>query len=94
MKGPSNIKELRVWHWNKVLSFRAKAREIQVAVDKWEVEHAPLINRYGRSKMNQANGQADWHLSAVQALNEFLPHTTAEDDAAHSPYLSKVLRRG
>lgn len=81
MKAPTTIREVRLWHWRKVLAFRKVGDDF--------IEKAKILERkfgftkrsYYRSKANQNYGKADWHLSAVHALNAAFPEgDTAEQD--------------
>lgn len=77
------LRSLRLWHWRKVLSFRAVALRHEAHSDDWEKKHAPHKNRYGRTKARDAHRNANRHLAAVQALNDCFPvGDTAEQDAA------------
>ena len=93
MGGPRTAREVRLWHWRKVMTHRGNAKMFQAQMEAWEIEHAPLKARHSRSKMNQQNGIADWHLNAVQALNEFVSGT-AEQDEIESKLYNHIPRRG
>lgn len=73
-------KDLRMWHWRKVLTHR-KAAEFHA-----KIFYAPNTGKvegtYRWRMMRQNNKQADFHLSAVQILNDHpdLIGTTAEQD--------------
>ena len=75
------------------MTHRGNAKMFQAQMEAWEIEHAPLKARHSRSKMNQQNGIADWHLNAVQALNEFVSGT-AEQDEIESKLHNHIPRRG
>jgi hypothetical protein len=60
------LRELREWHWNKVLSFRTRAED-------FERRNPTGKNRYSANQARAAHGRANWHLGAVQALNDCFP---------------------
>ena len=80
MKGPSSPREVRLWHWRKVLGFRKVAREFEEDAKSWEAVNPGKKARYFSSKARQNHGKADWHLSAVQSLNEVVSGTAEQDD--------------
>lgn len=57
------LKELRMWHWQCALEFRGMA------------------NGAGRSKAEREtlHSEADFHIAAVQCLNDYVPGTAEED---------------
>jgi hypothetical protein len=61
------LRELRVWHWQLVLTERAAAED----------------KRASRHTAKRHHARANFHLGAVQALNDVpeLRATTAEQDA-------------
>lgn len=67
------LTELRVWHWRKVLSFRSRGEKFDQRPD----------SRWARSQAKAAHRRANWHLGAVQAMNDIpeLRGTTAEQDS-------------
>lgn len=75
------------------MTHRANAQGFAKQTEEWEKLYSPLKARHSRSKMNQQNGIADWHLNAVVALNEFVSGT-AEEDEAHSKLYNHIPRRG
>lgn len=93
MNAPTTAREVRLWHWRKVMTHRQNAKKFSELLAAWEAEHAPLKCPHYRSKMNQQNGIADWHLNAVVALNEFVSGT-AEEDEARSKLYGHIPKRG
>lgn len=66
MGPPRTLRDLRLWHWRLVVSNRASARDMEAQ---------------GRQRQARAlHGKADWHLSAVQALNDVVSGTAEADD--------------
>lgn len=77
------LRSLRLWHWRKVLSFRAVAVRHEAAADEWERLYPGKVNRHNRTMARNAHKNANRHLGAVQALNDCFPvGDTAEQDAA------------
>lgn len=75
------LRSLRLWHWRKVLSFRAIALRHEAYADDWERRNPGKACRYSRTKARNAHKTANRHLGAVQALNDVVSGT-AEQDAA------------
>jgi hypothetical protein len=77
-------RELRLWHWHKVIWHRAKANAIREKAGAWY-----------RAKVKQYDCIADFHIKAVQILNDHpaLLETTAEEDAATIPGFELDQRR-
>lgn len=75
----SPLRRLRMWHWRIVLRARANEQRHRAAAEKWERQHG---RRCGSSRhQERANyNLANFHLKAVQALNDVLTDTTAETD--------------
>lgn len=71
------LRELRLWHWRQM--GRARRR----ALDK--------LNTDPKSALGKAlNKEANWHLGAVQRLNEFFPiGDTAEADDVEARKIGK-----
>lgn len=82
-----NARELRVWHWRKVVMARAKERYHEQAAELWECAHPGRRASFDRNRATAAHGIANWHLSAVQVLNDHpdCAGTTAEQDAPRMP---------
>lgn len=76
------LRALRLWYWRKVLAFRATATAAEQRVESWENANRGKVNRWARNRAKAAHQKANWHLGAVQVLNDVLPDTTAEQDAA------------
>lgn len=68
------LTELRVWHWKSVLASRKRARKCET--DE-KIAQKGLIWCKIRSK--HFHKQADFHLGAVQALNDILSGTAEGD---------------
>lgn len=78
---PMNLRSLRLWHWRKVVSFRARATGADANADAWERKHRGHRCAHFRNMARDANRNANFHLGAVQALNDhFAPGDTAEAD--------------
>lgn len=76
------LRELRLWHWNKVVAFRKKATEYEAHAENWEAKYPSKKCCYARNKAKFNHARANWHLRAVQALNDCFP----VDDSVHSDY--------
>lgn len=88
---PMDLRQLRLWHWNKVVSYRDLAmRHDAYAAELEKVSTLPALDRYNRSRARNAHKRANWHLGAVQALNDVVTGT-AERDAAGRPCDSNEL---
>jgi hypothetical protein len=76
------LKELRIWHWQKLLQARLQQRKHE---EKAETLRASAIYRQrvqaGHSDITARSYQrtASLHLGAVQALNDSLPGTAEQD---------------
>lgn len=90
-----SCREVRMWHWQRVMNYRATARKHMAQIDLMEKEgKGQKAIRNVASLARQANGRADFHLKCVQAMNDIpsLLGTTAEYDCARfegnvaSPY--------
>lgn len=69
---PASLRALRLWHWRKVVLHRKNATRHEEDDAKWNKaypQHAP--RRGARAKAE--HGKANWHLGAVQTLNELFP---------------------
>lgn len=78
---PRTLRELRLWHWRKVVTHRAKAMRHEARDAAWHERHP----QYPRPRGADARAEhriADWHLTAVQTLNAYFPDPldTAERD--------------
>ncbi|USN16375.1 hypothetical protein PLUTO_00590 [Luteibacter phage vB_LflM-Pluto] len=80
---PKHLRDLRLWHWRKCLAYRKVENTQRAYIDALEQLHG---RRFGRSKETNARSNANWHLTAVQTLNEFFPDSgdTAERDDERS----------
>lgn len=77
----NTLREVRLWHWRKVLSYREVAQRHDTYADQWEREHPGKVCRFNRTKARNAHREANRHLGAVQALNDCFPMgDTAEQD--------------
>lgn len=77
-------RDVRKWHWLKVLQFRARAQRHEgYAAEAIVPSAAANARRQARAYHRRANE----HLSAVQALNDVpeLQGSTAEQDCARDP---------
>lgn len=80
-----NARELRLWHWRKAMAERAAA-----------ARH-PGDNRWDNARRGQHSARADWHIGAVQVLNDHPgcpENITAEDDDATFPRPRQSTWRG
>lgn len=81
----NTLRELRLWHWNKVLSYRERARKFEKDVEDWEKVHVGFVCRHSRIQAKNAHREANRHLGAVQALNDCFPvGDTVEGDASRA----------
>jgi hypothetical protein len=74
------LRELRMWHWRKVLSARAVADRHREKAAGWPRPEC----RWARHMMKQHDRNADFHLSCVVALNDVVSGT-AEQDCKDDP---------
>jgi hypothetical protein len=73
-------RSLRLWHWQKVVSFRSRATETEKIADAWEQKHRGRC-RSMRNRARDAHRNANFHLGAVQVLNDqFSVGDTADRD--------------
>lgn len=79
MKSPKDLRELRLWHWRKVMSFREAANLQWKEARERKEKHPDHEPRYMNSRARQNDRRADWHLNVVVMLNDFVDGT-AEDD--------------
>lgn len=82
MLPPMTLRALRLWHWRKVLSYRAVAARHAAYADDWERRHPGKVCRYSRGKERQMNQRANWHLGPVQVLNDVVTGTAEQDALA------------
>lgn len=83
MGPPKTLRELRLWHWRKVVLHRERAIAAAEDTDRLEALHAP--KKFSRVRENAQHGVANWHLAAVQVLNDHFPvGDTAERDNARA----------
>jgi hypothetical protein len=71
------LKELRMWHWKKVLSKRASA-----GFHETMYKTSPAGVAFHKHRARQDCASANFHINAVQTLNDLLPETTAEEDCS------------
>lgn len=82
------LRELRMWHWRKLLKHRKTENTYRVRASVAAVDRpGGLYDRKYTRLANTAKKEADFHLSAVQALNDAVWATcqgypTAEQDCA------------
>lgn len=76
-----DLRSLRLWHWRKVLALRSVAAAHEAHADQWEQMHPGRPCRHSRSRARSYHRQANFHIGAVQALNDVVSGT-AEQDAA------------
>ena len=82
----NTLRDVRLWHWRKVLNFRGVAARHEAYADQWEAAHPGKKCRHARCQARNATREANRHLGAVQALNDCFPegdsvswdHDTAE----------------
>lgn len=65
---PLTLRELRLWHWRRAMSSRK-------AADKYRGQDS----RFAMSQTKQNDARADFHIKAVQALNDVVPGTAEYD---------------
>lgn len=61
-------RELRLWHFRKVLAYLATANDYARDAQQWEATHKAKC-RYSRTMEKNNNRTADFHMAAVEALN-------------------------
>jgi hypothetical protein len=77
------LRELRLWHWRKVMTHRANERRYEADAERWEAKWPGKKCSHSRRMARANKSKADWHLNAVIALNDHFPvGDTAEHDAA------------
>lgn len=70
------LKELRMYHWDQVMSKRATANRTEARI----TDHCGSHNRsYFKRTAAAAHKVANFHLGAVQALNDFVEGTAEHD---------------
>lgn len=70
MGPPKTVRELRLWHWRKVRTARTNAEGFEEAYKQWE-EHRPgKVCKVYRNRARDQHKIANWHLAAVQVLND------------------------
>lgn len=71
------LTELRVWHWRRAMASRQRADSFEKHLEK------KPDSRWCASQMRAAHRKANFHLRAVQALNDVpeLRNSTAEQDS-------------
>lgn len=86
----TNLRVLRLWHWRKVVGNRTNQRmyEEEARRQRDKYPDKPAASKYSVKKAKQAGGLADFHLKAVQFLNDVVPGT-AEDDASVAEAIRK-----
>lgn len=89
------LRGLRLWHWRKVLSYRAVAQRHEAAQRDWDAKHGPKHkSTYNATKARNAHRDANRHLGAVQALNDCFPMgDTAEEDARLADRIKQLTVR-
>lgn len=75
------LRELRLWHWNKALSFRRTAERHEAAA----AERPGNSGRHHRNKAKAARGREDWHLRAVAAFRDVVEGDMELSDAQKAP---------
>lgn len=68
------LKDLRIWHWERVESHRKSQRKYE-----HEIECGHPAHFYNERKVADHKRNADFHLKAVQALNDILATTVFQD---------------
>lgn len=84
-----NARELRLWHWRRCLTTRARANKHGNEAANQEARNGMVEAKFQRRMERQAHKEANFHLSAVQMLNDhpacLASGTTAEQDALLFP---------
>ena len=79
----NTLRDVRLWHWRRVITCRARAHNFEALADLWEKQNPGKVSRYRRTQARAAHKEANNHLGAVQALNVCFPlGDYAEQDAA------------
>lgn len=76
---PMTLRRLRLWHWRKVLAHRDLARAHEQHAVLWEEQNPGKKNRYARGRARHYDKTANFHLGAVQALNDVVDGTAEQD---------------
>lgn len=85
---------LRLWHWRKTLYYRSQEKAASIAADEWEQEHGKHSSHWrNKERNNQRN--ANFHLGAVQVLNDHpgCAGSTAEQDHETFPLPHSTRKR-
>lgn len=78
-----DLRALRLWHWKKVVAARASAHRHEAYTEAFERDNPGKVDPYNRVIAHSHHRMANFHLGAVQVLNDFFPAgDTAEHDAA------------
>lgn len=62
------LRELRLWHWRKVISSRANANKHREAI-RYGEQYPPS---YHQHRVNSSTSIADFHAEAVRALDPYV----------------------
>lgn len=76
----NTLRSLRLWHWQKVLSYTSVAENFEAAQKAWDAKYnPPYKSSYNATKAKNARREAARHQSAVDALNEVVPGRVEDD---------------
>lgn len=78
------LRELRMWHWYKVTSNRAQERNHEARATAYRASNGDpnIANALAKREDRKAafyKKTADFHIKAVQALNDVVPGTAEGD---------------
>lgn len=76
-----SLRLLRLWHWRKVEGNRGNARSYEKEAERQRAAHpgSPVAGNHATKLAKRAHGKADFHLKAVQLLNDVVSGTAEED---------------
>lgn len=89
------LKELRMWHWKTLVRLRAQQNKHEQIAANWLVADKKLgynnkaISARSLKTASNYQKQANFHMKAVQALNDVVPGTAEEDCANEAQHDAK-----
>jgi hypothetical protein len=74
----SSLRMLRLWHWRKAMSARRSENKHVAEAERYEA--MGRVANFDRHRAGNDGRRADFHIKAVQLLNDVVPGTAEEDD--------------
>lgn len=72
------LKELRMWHWRQAMDYRAVAKSIRESAEDTQ-RFSPRERGHRLTDAANLDKIADFHIRAVQGLNDHVPGTAEQD---------------